>query len=637
MPTYYKYAERNAESQVNWAEVGRDITTMLDDETKIREEKKAAIQKAFQDDMEQLANAPQGKWQDGNNVVNNFAHDMMEQKLIDNRLLKSGKMKLRDYTGRDANYSSQTNVLFDLGKLLQTEREKTIDLYQKGQIQALNIHNMSTVEAYQNFAKSKAIIDPRSANISMGIYEDEIVDGKTVPVLKKSTPVNILRGQIVQKIPTLQIEEIMNKWVPTVGTQKDYIYQIATNSKAGSVVELMGVGALDNLEKEHPELKGKLGDYKKVIDDFNLAIDQQVKAWLPTPYQVSSILTENIGGNYSAESFTDDVNIAKGDKTKILTKIDPLTGLVTLDEDGPNYKEQKKEAENWIRNSLLNKFDQERSIKVTATTPYAPQQREFEFKAAQDKKKDVAITSDIGALWGGSNKQIQQALTAFRDMNPNIQDISRFENGVTVKIKDPDTKKVETRLLPFKGADGNVMTQEEFIKSAAPLLAGNINAATAIQNGGLLQGAKFNAAGKGSAIVEGPPPEADVDSAFTQKFSVIPNTLFKNTKSGLAADKLTPYFKNTGVIIEPAKYVGNDITLRYKDKSVIINSNQEDEEGAERQKTNLLNFLENIPKADKENILKKLGGTPAAAGAANAKLPPCANGKPRDQFGNCVP
>ena len=169
------------------------------------------------------------------------------------------------------------------------------------------------------------------------------------------------------------------------------------------------------------------------------------------------------------------------------------------------------------------------------------------------------------------------------------------------------------------------------------MLAGNINAATAIQNGGLLQGAKFNTAGTGRAFVDVGAPEPDVDSAFTQKFSVIPNTLFKNTKSGLAADKLTPYFKNTGVIIEPAKYVGNDITLRYKDKSVIINSNQEDEEGAERQRTNLLNFLETIPKADKENILKKLGGTPAAAGAANAKLPPCANGKPRDQFGNCVP
>ena len=637
MPTYYKYAERNAESQVNWAEVGRDITTMLDDETKIREEKKAAIQKAFQDDMEQLANAPQGKWQDGNATTNNFAHDMMEQKLIDNRLLKSGKMKLRDYTLRDANYKSQTKILFDLQKTLQAERENTIDLYQKGKIQALNISNQSDVEAYKIFKDSKAIIDPLSANISMGLYEDKVIDGKTVRVLKKSTPVNVLMGQIVQKIPTLQIEEIMNKWVPTVGKQTDYIYQIANNSKAGSIVELMGVGALDNLEKEHPELKGQLGDYKKVIDDFNLSLTQQIQAWLPTPYQVGSILTENLGGKYNADSYIWDENIAKADKTKILKKVDPLTGLVTLDENAPHYKEQKKEAEDWIRTSLLNKFDQERNIKVTSTIPYAPPEPEYKFKAGQDKKKDIAITSDIGALWGGSDKQIQQALTAFRDMNADIQDISRDANGVTVKIKDPDTKKIVTRSLPFKGADGNIMTQEEFIKEAAPLLAGNINATTAIQNGGLLQGAKFNTAGTGRAFVDVGAPEPDVDSAFTQKFSVIPNTLFKNTKSGLAADKLTPYFKNTGVIIEPAKYVGNDITLRYKDKSVIINSNQEDEEGAERQRTNLLNFLETIPKADKENILKKLGGTPAAAGAANAKLPPCANGKPRDQFGNCVP
>ena len=638
MPTYYKYVERNAESQVNWAEVGKDITTMLDDETKIREEKKAAIQKAFQDDMEELANAPQGKWQDGNATVNNFAHDMMEQQLIDNKLLKSGKMKPRDYTLRRENYKSQTNVLFDLQKTLQSERENTIDLYQKGKIQALNISNQSDVEAYKNFKDSKAIINPLSANLSMGLYEDQVVDGKTVRVLKKSTPVNVLMGQIVQKIPTLQIEEIMNKWVPTVGKQKDYIYQIATNSKAGSIVELMGVGALDNLEKEHPELKGKLGDYKKVIDDFNLSLTQQVKAWLPSPYQVASILTENLGGKYNADSYVWDENIAKADKTKILKKVDPLTGMVTLDENAPHYKEQKQEAEDWIRTSLLNKFDQERGIKVTSTTPYAPQQREFEFKAAQDKKKDISITSDIGALWGGSDKQIQQALTAFRDMNPNIREISRFENGVTVKILDPDTKKVETRLLPFKGADGNIMTQEEFIKEAAPLLAGNINAATAIQNGGLLKGAKFNTAGKGLAIVQGPAPEADIDAAFTKQFSVIPNEIFINTKSSDGAAQLTKYLKNTGIIITPSKYFGNDITLKYKDNPPItVNPNQEDAEGAEIQRNNLLNFLETIPKTDKGNILKKLGATPAAAGAANAKLPPCANGKPRDQFGNCIP
>tara|TARA_R110000868_G_scaffold232285_1_gene485772 strand:- start:341 stop:2251 length:1911 start_codon:yes stop_codon:yes gene_type:complete len=636
MPTYYKYVERNAESQVNWAEVGKDITTMLDDETKIREEKKAAIQKAFQDDMEELANAPQGKWQDGNDTVNNFAHDMMEQQLIDNKLLKSGKMKPRDYTLRRENYKSQTNVLFDLQKTLQSERENTIDLYQKGKIQALNISNQADVEAYKNFKDRKAIINPLSANISMGLYEDQVVDGKTVRVLKNSTPVNVLMGQIVQKVPTLQIEEIMNKWVPTVGKQKDYIYQIATNSKAGSIVELMGVGALDNLEKEHPELKGKLGDYKKVIDDFNLSLTQQVKAWLPSPYQVASILTENLGGKYNADSYVWDENIAKADKTKILKKVDPLTGMVTLDENAPHYKEQKQEAEDWIRTSLLNKFDQERGIKVTSTTPYAPQQREFEFKAAQDKKKDISITSDIGALWGGSDKQIQQALTAFRDMNADIQDISRDADGVTVKIKDPNTNKIVTRGLPFKGADGNIMTQEEFIKEAAPLLAGNINAATAIQNGGLLQGAKFNTAGKGRAFVDIGAPEADIETEFANKMSTIPNSLFLNSKKDATSSELSKQLKGTGIIIlPPSNWGGNEIKLKYKDEVLTLNSNQEDETNAETQKNNLLEFLEKLDKRDKKKVLDRLA--PSAAGAANAKLPPCANGKPRDQFGNCVP
>ena len=550
MGTAYKYVERNAESQVNWAEVGKDITTMLQDETKIRDEKKAAIQKAFQDDMENLANAPQGKWQDGNATVNNFAHDMMQQQLIDNRLLKSGQMKPRDYTLRRENYNSQTKTLFDLQKLFQSEREKTIDLYQKGQIQALNISNQSDVEGYQNFGNSKAQIDPFSANISMALYEDKVIDGKTVRVLKKSTPVNVLRGQIVQKIPTLQIEDIMNKWVPTVGTQKDYIYQIATNSKAGSIVELMGVGALDNLEKEHPELKGKMGDYKKVIADFNSALDQQVKAWLPSPYQVSSILTENTG-KYSADSFTWDENIAKSDKTKILKKVDPLTGMVTLDEDAPHYKEQKKEAEDWIKQSLLNKFDQERNIKVTSTTPYAPQVPEYQYKAGQDDKKAVNTMQDIGALWGGDNAAIGKSLTAFRDINPNIQNISRDDKGVSVTLIGPD-KKLQTRFLPFRGNDDKVLTQEEFIKSAAPLLTGNPDAASAIKKGGFIKGATFNATGQGKAVVEKAAPEAD-------KIVVTPDIF--TAKSQNAAVKLKNLLPTGFTVKDTGGLTGNSILI----------------------------------------------------------------------------
>ena len=570
MPTYYKYVERNAESQVNWAEVGKDITTMLDDETKIREEKKAAIQKAFQDDMEELANAPQGKWQDGNDTVNNFAHDMMEQQLIDNKLLKSGKMKPRDYTLRRENYKSQTNVLFDLQKTLQSERENTIDLYQKGKIQALNISNQADVEAYKNFKDRKAIINPLSANISMGLYEDQVVDGKTVRVLKNSTPVNVLMGQIVQKVPTLQIEEIMNKWVPTVGKQKDYIYQIATNSKAGSIVELMGVGALDNLEKEHPELKDKLGDYKKVIDDFNLSLTQQVKAWLPSPYQVASILTENLGGKYNADSYVWDENIAKADKTKILKKVDPLTGMVTLDENAPHYKEQKQEAEDWIRTSLLNKLDQGRSLTVTGTTPYAPQPREeseYKVRTREENKEKLSVAGSWNDLYTaksaaekkaaaetilGSPVAKQQGLIKM-DFDKNGAISLQYDNpklNRTISMLDENKKPISLKQWRTKGVEIHNITDEGLLSKARGGSFGEI------------QGTEWE---KVKAERQGKKAEAPVVEILPELFRI------KSEKSSESLQELLgPTFKVTDI----GGFGGNDVeVIAPNGKPFIYNAN----------------------------------------------------------------
>ena len=128
MATYYNYAERNANSQVNWAEVGKSISDMLKDEVKIREEKKGAIDKATREFQQTLENAPQGQFQDANKFTNDYAHSMMEQQMIDNRLLKSGQMKLQDFTYRRQNYIDGTTTLFDLQKLYQENyKSKIID------------------------------------------------------------------------------------------------------------------------------------------------------------------------------------------------------------------------------------------------------------------------------------------------------------------------------------------------------------------------------------------------------------------------------------------------------------------------------------------------------------------------------
>ena len=38
--TYYKYAERQVDTRINWAEVGKDMSDMLLEERKLRERKR---------------------------------------------------------------------------------------------------------------------------------------------------------------------------------------------------------------------------------------------------------------------------------------------------------------------------------------------------------------------------------------------------------------------------------------------------------------------------------------------------------------------------------------------------------------------------------------------------------------------
>jgi hypothetical protein len=455
MATYYKYAERSADSQVNWAEVGKGISDMLKDEVRIREEKKAAYDKAYQDDMQELANAPQGKWQDGNDVVNNFAHDMMAQKLIDSKLLKSGQMKERDYTLRSNNYNAQTKTLFELQKLLQSERQSTIEQYQAGDIQGMNISNMSDAEAYKNFADSKAIIDPYAATINMAIYETKIVDGKEVKVVKRSTPVNVLKGQILQKIPTFKVDEAVAKDVDALGVDFDFIYDAAEKTKSGTITQLIGYGALaGEYAKKDKNGKPLYPEFADSVKKTNDAIEQTIDKYFANPYNISSVLTENTG-KYSAESYVWDKDVASKDKTKLLKKINPLTGLTILDEDAPHYKEQVQEARDWVKKRILSQLDSKREIKETGTIPYGPQQQQWQYEAGKEKKDALNAVGAWNQLFTGKTAAAKRDAADILLGTPKAQALELLEIDLetqpgSVILKYKDSK--NDRVIPMQGS-----------------------------------------------------------------------------------------------------------------------------------------------------------------------------------------
>ena len=487
MATYYKYAEQNADSQVNWAEVGKGISDMLKQEVDIREKKKADIDQATREFQNVLQNAPQGQYQDANKFTNDYAHSMMEQQMIDNRLLKSGQMKLQDYTYRRQNYVDGTNTLFELQKLYQDNYKVKMEGIQSGKLQALTGANMASIEGFADFSKSKAIIDPSTGVVNVGIMRPN-PDTGVMELTQDVAPVNVLKGKILADIPTWDANTAINNTVKNMGEIKNTLFTAATTTKQGSVIELMGLK--QNEASTDPAVKA-------VVDNANKAIDQQINSYFANPYNITSVLTENLG-TYSQDSFTYNKEEAAKDNGKILIKINPSTGLPTIDTDGANYKAQLKEAKDWVRVEMLSRLDNEKDIQPTSYQPYGPQPQQWEVLNEQEKRNTTNIANQVGALWGGDNTAIQGATTYFRDLNPAVRKVTRDASGVTVTLAD-EGGKLTQKVIPFKGVDGKVMTEEQFVRSAGALLTGNPNIGNAVNQRGFIKSATFNPSGRATA------------------------------------------------------------------------------------------------------------------------------------------
>jgi hypothetical protein len=497
----YGYKERDVDTTLNWFEIGQQVSNVILENDKRRKEEKAAIDTATREFMETLNNAPQGINQDANNFTNNFASDMMKQAMIDEKLLKSGQMDLNTYMLRRNNYIDGTKRLYNLQKLYQENAQKIMDEIDADEIQSeLTFFNMKSVEGYADFNNSKATIDSLGdGKIGMALYENKIIDGKPMKVLSKNmAPVNVIEGKIMSRPKKFKTDAATTRIADSLGVKEGALYKAATTSGAGTITNFLGIEAMGT----------QYETFKGVIDATNEAIDGQIKASLSNPYNLTSVLAQDTG-KYNSSSFTYDRDEAQKDPSKILLKIDPSTTQPIMDADAPHYDAQFKEASEWMRKDILSKMDRKIDIKTTAQLQ--DQSAAWKNDIVNKNKDEEDITTMIGTLWGGSNDaDMEKASTAFRDINPNVRKIIRTPQGIEVILIGP-SKKEESHPISFYGKDGSLMSQEDFIQAAAPLLAGNINARSAIRRGGYLKGAKFNSSSSVEAEVrmEEPPAERD--------------------------------------------------------------------------------------------------------------------------------
>ena len=120
--TYFKYVERNAEDQINWAEVGKNMSDMLRNEAAAREEKKAALEEDSREYGEILSNNPTGNYDASNTFSSTYANSQQEYRLLQDRLFKSGQLSLRDYTrNRQNGKDGTTEIVYSLAREYEKE------------------------------------------------------------------------------------------------------------------------------------------------------------------------------------------------------------------------------------------------------------------------------------------------------------------------------------------------------------------------------------------------------------------------------------------------------------------------------------------------------------------------------------
>lgn len=370
MAEYYKYVDRDSDSQINYAEVGQEAVSVLQNWNQAREEKKEAYNQAYRESVNNLMEAPQGKDQNANDFISKYAQKMINQKMINKKLFERGEMSEQQYTLSMQNQMDGTKRLFNLQKLYQQEWLDTMQgIDDKKYQRALTISNQSDVEGAANFNQSEAFIDPIDGTVSVGLMENKVIDGKVVKVLNPNTTAStaVWTGKIMQKPAYFDVDSKTTNFVKGLGDLKDAVYQAASTTRAGTITELTGIEFLKTNIKDPAT--------KAIIENFNKSLNYEAESYLSNPLNTADILGDKIG-KYDYKSFTFDRELADKDPNKILKTIDPVTKMTTLDKTGKYYEKQYNEAKDFIKAQILSKLDNERKISTTGQLSESAEARE---------------------------------------------------------------------------------------------------------------------------------------------------------------------------------------------------------------------------------------------------------------------
>lgn len=551
MATYYKYAEREADSFVNWGEIGKNLSDMLAEQQKIREQKRDAIDKASREFGETLSNAPQGEQKQLNQWALEYASDAQEARLLQDRLLKSGRLSVKDYTVMRQNINDGTKQAFNLVKEYQEEYKVKMERIKQDKSQDLEGWLMEQAEGFGNFTKSKLYINPTNFQVSVAGTKKQVVDGKEVYVMEtdpnKFTTVNALRNRMKGTYDKYDLPNNVKAMVDNLGIEINSVERLGTLYQTGSISETLDITKRKNLP----------ADAQGVIMKFEEAETKMLQAQLQNPYNTSSILTNTIGMAPNGKQYTFTFSEEERNKNPNLILLkDSETGNPV-----PEFTpEQEKAALDRLRLEARMQYDKKAEIKATPQaqlqesrpkTPGEMTREDLEAEAENFGRNLANLITGDGGQKDSSSRYFfgQQGITAIQPMKNALR---VFEG----------TKYTDYPLT----AAGKLKNPEDLGRAMVGLLN-----KSKLPEDVIIRAMKKNLGGRGiSAIELAKISKGAVD--FSAEFGEYANTnvpkLVTEDKPTTTAKSLTNTFGKLGFTFTPIEgTIGNGYTDKIKIKA----------------------------------------------------------------------
>jgi len=456
MGTYFGYVKREADSYINWAEVGNSIVKDIDAEIKIRTDKKAAYEKNQSEIYNFVKNNPMGENTSANEGSLQLANDAQNYLLQLNKLVKSNKMSVNEYMIRSQNLKDDTTHMYGILKSFQERAKVVSDRAQKGISQPIETQNFAQLEGFGNFTTSYSYIDPATGHLWRAEKEKRVVDGKEVYTIPDKPTGKLQQMQSLAQTMQLNYDKFdsqgtLKKMSDSFGKEIRVVEDIA--AKVGVPGRISEV--LDIKKRE-----GLTTDAKSALDGFERAETKLIESNLTNPFNTTSVLMTEMhpedGGQYTT---TYDPEEAKQDPSKILLKI--VNNKIQPDfESTEGGRNQYNEVVDYMRTKMRLMYDYTEKPTVTPALPDVELARQKEAHDYEMAKRQLAIakynaeTARMGAGTAAARAETAEKRQSKKDAE---------ENPINRRKIDPVklTEAVDDKLFGWYNEDEPVTTETQ--------------------------------------------------------------------------------------------------------------------------------------------------------------------------------